>query len=245
MALSSKFLTDLLAYVPADQRASVEAALEAAPEAVKFAEDGAKRQSDYSRAMDKIRADEQKINDFHAQQQAWYDENKRYLEAGRQALEAGDVPTTPTTPQLPADVLRKDDVERMLAQREQGAVAFIAATNSLAQRHYQQFGEILDVEALVADPDAFKLGLKGTYEKRYREQLDAHQKAAVDKTIEERVQARLAEERKGFAQRPPYPIAGGDVSPLDALGTSQPDPTQYSVESAADEYLRLAAGRAH
>jgi hypothetical protein len=245
MALSSKFLNDLLAHVPAEHRAAVEAGLEAAPEAVTYADNAAKRQSDYSRAMDKIRADEQKITDFHAQQQAWYEENKRYLDAGRQALEAGDDQGRSTQPQLPADVLRKDDVEKMLSQREQGAVAFIAAANVLAQRHYQQFGEILDIPALVADPDAQRIGLQGVYEKHHAEQIQTHRQAAFDKTVEEKVQARLVEERKQFTSRPPYPVSGLEVSPLDSLGSTQPDPTQYSVESAADEYLRLAAARSH
>lgn len=243
MALSSKFLQDLLTHVPADQRAAVEAALEASPDAVKFADDGAKRQSEFSRAMDQVRAQEQKIKDIHAEQTAWYDANLPLLEAGKKALEgAGSNPSTQPV-DLPADLVRAADVEKMVNERERGAVNFITATNMLTLKHYEQFKEILDVSALVNDPDAAKLGLDGVYRKHYGDKLAEVAKTAEDARIEARVQERLAEERKTQHIRPPYPVTGADSSPLDALNGQSPDPTQFSADAAADEYLRLVAGR--
>lgn len=244
MALSSKFLAELLSHIPADQRAGVEAAFEASPQAQTFADQAAKRQSEFSREMDQVRAHQQRIEAIAAEQQAWYDINKPLLELGKQAqASAGADPDAGVPAQLPADIVRMADVEKLLTQREQGAAAFIAASSTLAQRHYQQFGEPLDLAQLLADPDAGKLGLDGVYRKVHAEKIQAQQTAAFEKTVQERVEAKLTEERAKFIHRPPYPLAGTETSPLDALAkpADQRDPTQFSVEAAADEYMRLAA----
>lgn len=249
MALRVQFLKDLLAHVPEDQRSTVEAALDR-DEVQNLAANRIQAQSDLSRAMDKIRDDrtaleaaQTKVNEIAVQQKEWYDANLPVLEAGRKALN-GEMVTPPASkPEVPADVARVSDIEKIVNQREAGAVAFIAATTQLGLEHYAKFGTVLDVNQLVSDPEIGKLGLRGAYEKIHGDALRAVATEAETKRIDEIVNARLAEERKQFANRPPYPVAGSEVSPLDVLQNQNRDPNQFSAEAAADEYLVLASKR--
>lgn len=254
MALRSAFLNDLLSRIPEDQRAGVEAAL--APDEIQnFADQGASRQQDYSRKMDDIRLKAQQIETERAainqraqDQREWYEANLPILEAGRQAVAGGVVtpPVTPPTPPavtLPADLMRKAEVEALVNNREAGAVAFFAAVNHLSLQHYQRFGEVLDIAALTSDPDAGKLGINAVYQKQHAEKIAAAAATAEDKRINDIVATRLAEERRKSGDRPPYPVAGSEVSPLDVLSQAPGDPTRFSVDAAADEYARLVAAR--
>lgn len=260
MGVSSQFLQDLLAKLPEADRGSVEAVFSKAEaaEAVKFADTGAKRQSDYSRHLDALRTQQEELNaktarveDTYAQQTAWWEANKPLVEAGKKALGGDGNPnpnpaTAPAKVELPPDVLRKDDVLKLINEREAGAVAFIAATNELTMRHYQEFGERLNVNELLADPNVAKVGLAGVYQQKYQDRYAAKAATAEEARINKLVEERVATERKQFASRMPYPVAanGADASPLDSLAaTEKPDASQFTAEAAADEYLQLAAAK--
>lgn len=255
MALRSAFLNDLLSRVPAEHRPGVEAAL-AADEVQDFADHGARRQQDYSRAMDTVRTQTQQLETERAavnaraqEQLEWFNANTAVLEAGRRVLDGGTPnpnpnPTPVPVPQVPADVLRRADVESLINQREQGAVAFFSVLNQLSLEHYKRFGEVLDTNALTNDPDAGKIGIAQVYQKQHAEKIAAAATAAEDTRINGIVQTRLAEERRKFGSQPPYPVAGSEVSPLDVLTQPAGDASRFSTEAAADEYARLVSLRA-
>ena len=66
---------------------------------------------------------------------------------------------------------------------------------------------------------------------------DAKQAAEIKRQVDEGVAAGLRAARSA----PPYPLAGQQGSPLDVLTQQKPDPSQYSVQAAADEYEALVA----
>lgn len=254
MALSSKFLTDLVSKLPEASRGSVIAAFETAEaaDAVKFAEDGAKRQSDYSRHMDEVAQEKARLEQHARQLNDWYATAKPLLDLGTQAHAAGwkpgqadpdpDPTPSPTKVELPPDLVRKADVETLLNEREQGAAAFFSRLNIMSQRHLQQFGEILDTDALLADPRLGKngVGLEQLYTLKFGERLQAKAKEAEDQRINAEVDKRVKEQLRAAGSRPPYPVGSVDPSPLDAL-TKKPDSSEFSPAAMADEYADLVS----
>lgn len=256
MPITSQFAQEFLAKLPEADRGAALAILEKAEaaEAVQFLDTGAKRQSDYSRHLDTLRAQTQdlerrdaEVRQIHEAQTAWWNENRQFVEAGRAALGRPTPQPTPAPAEanLPADVLRKDEVERLFNERDQMNLGVLAATNQLVARHHAMFGEILDTAELLGDPRSRQIGLVKAYEEKYAERITAKHTADETARINQLVETRLAEERRNLASRPPYPVGGAaDLSPLDALtGSQRPDPTQFSAEAAADEYAQLAAKR--
>jgi hypothetical protein len=248
MPLNSAFLTDLLSRIPAESRAAVQAALEdpGAADAVTFANNAAMRHSEYSRLH-------AQVQQTHREQTEWYEANKPALEAGRAVLEGRTPPAEPiATPaakpfELPPDLVRKDDVLKLINEREQGAVNYFALVNTLSLNHLQQFGKVLDTAALQAYAIQHQQDLPTAYNAMFAEDLAAKAKAAEDARVESLVNERLTAERaKQIAN--PYPVAGTrEAQPLDVLAkpVADRDLSQFSVEAAAAEYSQLAAQRPH
>lgn len=258
MPLSSAFLKDVLDRIPEADRGTVLAVLEKpeAADAIKYIEDGAKRQSEFSRSMDEGRralaAKEQELQDAAAaiqatadRQTAWYEANKAALDAGWKALKdggTGDPAAAPAAPTnaLPPDVLRRADAEKIITEREQGAARYMHAVIPLALKHFQEFGEVLDFEALVANPRIREVGLLGVYDAQVADRRRAAAAKAEEARVEARVQERLAAERKrGIVA--PYPVSPMDVSPLDALRPADAKPGL--VDDATDLYQQLVQDR--
>ena len=259
--ISREFLDSLLATVPEDKRAAVEEGL--ADEGThQFLADGALRQADYSRGMDTLKDEREalavkatelegmrgSVNAKYQEQTAWWEANQPLIEAGKRAMAVanGDDPAKATKPAAadpPEGMVRKEEVEQMLTEREGGAAEFFVVLNDLSMRHFQEFGERLDAGALLHDPKIKEVGIEALYRDTFKDRYAEKAKKAEDDRIEKRVEDRLAEERKTVASRPLYPVAPGDGSPLDALTTKDPDPSQFSAEAAADEYLGAVAKR--
>ena len=223
------FLSELLAYVPEEKRADVQAALETNEQALEFAGAATLRQADYSRNLDANNAYKRTLDE-------WWEENKaRLAEYERLQAAGGGTPAPTPSPspiQTPAPGLTKEAVEEMLVERERAAIAAIVHTNELASKHLKTFNETLDIQALMKDPEIGKIGLLGVYDKTYKPRYDALAKQADDARVNALVQEKLAEERKRF-QSLPYPVSGSEPSTLDAL-LHPPDPAKSGAQAGVD-----------
>jgi hypothetical protein len=225
-----------------------------AQEAIKFAGEAALMRSDYSRNQDqvaqeaaRVATDKARVEKWHSDLAAWHQANKDRLALGEEAAKAGWTPDTPNpnplqTPKpadLPADLVRSADLDA----REQTAVDYIEASADLRFKHFQTFGEILNVRELIKDPRVRELGIQGVYDARYKDRLDAKAKDSRDAEWAKREAEIRADERKKIGNRPLTPV-GGDLSPLDALESPDKKPGTASVEDMAAEYERLVSAKA-
>jgi len=244
--LLAQYIAGVLAAVPEADRGKVEARL------IEL-EEGGLRQADYSKLSAEAQKAKQQFDALYAQNMDWFETRKAdlaELDTLRQKVAAGDrtpTPTpTPTPTTVPADAITKKQLEDHLASMERGAVGFIAESNVLALKHYKDFGEVLNITELLADPRVQQIGLQGVYQAKFAEQIktkaDAAQAArdeALRKEGADKARAELA------ASRHPYPVVGNEPSSLDALEAAQAGqkPTVKSLDDIAAEYSRLSASR--
>lgn len=242
MPVKDAFLASVLAHVPETDRAKADQALTAL-------EEGGLRQADYSRLAAEAKAEKEKFDGLYTKNVEWLEANKAAL-AEREALAAKlaelEAAPPPTKVDLPKDLITQKALTEVLNTMERGAVGFIAEANALTMQHYQQFGEILDMKALLADTRVNQIGIQGVYQDRFKEQIKAKVDAAQatrDEALrvegETRARAALA------ASHHPYPVVGNEPSALDAIEAARAGkaPTVTTVEQMADEFARLSAAR--
>lgn len=209
------FIEQALARIPEDRRAAAAAAAATllADEAFVggIGEVGLNR-ADYSREMNRLK-------DIETQQTEWYTANQAVLEKARKA---GITPTSSEPALDPDDPSRKpvagvtlDDVTKLMDQREAGVVPFVGAVATLAIKHYQTFGEVLDTDAILRDATKRNVPLDAAYQTAHGERLKTKAAEAENARIDAIVATRLTEARRNERSRPPDTVAGG--SPLDAL----------------------------
>jgi len=240
-----QYIAGVLAAVPEAERGKVEARL------IEL-EEGGLRQADYSKLSAEAQKAKQQFDALYAQNMDWFETRKAdlaELDTLRQKVAAGDPnphPPNPTPTTIPADAITKKQLEDHLATMERGAVGFIAESNVLALKHYKDFGEVLNITELLADPRVQQIGLQGVYQAKFAEQIktkaDAAQAArdeALRKEGADKARAELA------ASRHPYPVVGNEPSSLDALEAAQAGqkPTVKSLDDIAAEYSRLSTSR--
>lgn len=235
--VGKQFLAEVLQHVPEAQREQVAAGF--TPQALEALGQGAARQSDYSRAQDQLAAEKARIDALAKEQANWWEAARPLAELGKAAQDAGWQPGAPPTgapATLPADVVRKADIE----QRERAAVGYFNFITTLGQKHFAEFGEPLDLEALANEATQKGQPLQATYDAKFAERRAAKATEAQNALIETKVQERLAEARKqGLAN--PYPVSPGMAgSPLDAL---TPAPGTADVSDLVDEYNQLVSAR--
>lgn len=238
------FMAGVLAKVPEGQRAAVQAAIEASPEALALIGDGVIRQEDYSRNMNDLAAAKKKNEDYYVELSTWHTGVKTELETLRAAKPAPVAdPNKPAPDGNKADIT-KADVDAMLDTFGRDAAGFVAATNTLSMAHFQKFGEVLDLRPLLEDKRIKELGLNGVYNEVYKEQLAAKAAAATAaETARLRAEIETNVRRELANQQIPGAISPQTgASPLDAIGKA-PDPAINIVDAAATEYNRLAAAR--
>jgi len=241
LAAGKSVLDQMFGKLPEADRAALAPVFQKpeAQEALKTLGESALMRSDYSRHMDAVAQD-------HAKLTKWYEEQKANLELGVKAREKGwnpDAPATdPLAPAIPADVMRRADVDKLITARETEALAFIGHSNRLAFDHFQKFGEPLDIPALAADPRANEIGLMGVYQARFGDRLAAKAKEAEDARIGKLVEERMVEERRKLVNRPPDSMGSPSLgSPLDALEATAAGKPGL-VSEATDMYQTLVAG---
>lgn len=254
------FLAGVLAKIPEDQRAQVEAALTASEEALTVIGAGALAQSDINRRYQEITEKTREIETLQAQVQADYDRNTEWWTANQaklaelDRLKAGNPNPNPNPPPPaldPAKYVDRETFEKTMRAEQMSAANAVALMATLAIRHSHDFNEVLDTRELLQDPklgsqrpDGGIYGLEDAYRTKFGEKLTAKAQAAEDARIKQRVDAEVAERMKGLPQTP-FPIKGTGTSPLDVIGTT-PDPKDAQVplaERAAQEYARLQESR--
>ncbi len=257
---TTKFLAEVLAKLPTEKRASVEALL-TDPEAeagLDLIGDGVLRQADYSRSMNELKQKETEADTHYANLTAWYEQKKADL-AELDVLRTKVVPTVPdpSRPALapapdPAKYVNRDEFEQTLGQTERGAVTFFNLLNQLSLRHYQTFGEILDTTTLTNDkrlPSLGPTGLQVIYQDLYKDQLAgkaAEAKAAEEAKIRQSERELVLKEQAATVH--PYPVGGHvESSALDALEAARTPggqaPVFKTVDQMAAEYTALQQGR--
>lgn len=244
--VGKSFLSDLLSKIPEDSRAAVAAAFSASDAAVETLGKGALAQSEFSRAMDAVKATEKAleaeragIQSVHSKQQEWWKTVQPVVALGEAAQAAGWTPeappaggTPPAAATLPEDVLRKADMDKLVESH----LAVVAYVNKLSASHLHEFGEVLDLSPLIAEAQSSGKGLPDVYAAKFADRFAEKRQKALDAEVESRVQTRLADERKKFGHGV-YPTGPSTGSPLDAL--APPPNAAGDVSDLVAEYERL------
>jgi len=250
-----QIIQSVLQLIPEAQRSLVEGALNEASTQAAVADllgEGVLRQSDYSRQLDEARRVKQEAEVWHRNLESWYGEQKSKLaeyDALKAAAEGGNgghVP--PAEPKLPDNLLTTDDFRKQLASRDAEWAGFLAVHNQLSFKHFQQFGEPLDVAAVMKEAQQHGVAFDQAYSRVYSEKIQAfeHQKAQQGEAeLRKKIEAEV---RQQFAAKPPYPTphASPGASPIDHLAHgAQPNgtPADFSVDRAVAEYQALVAAR--
>lgn len=231
-----EFLSGILATLPEDRRNTVQELIDSTPELATAIGEGVLRQEDYSRNMDAI-------NRRAKEQHDWWEANQPLVDLGQKARAAGFDPAKPatpglTTPALPENVLRVEDLDK----REVNYAQFAMELNVLQARHLKEFGEVMDFTELAKDPRVTQLGLKGVYEATVAPKRAERQKLATDAEVERRVKEGVDAAIKAGGH-PSFPSSKPPAgSPLDALAPVANNGAD--VSDLVDEYntIRAAMG---
>ncbi len=213
---------------------------------------GVLRREDHSRLMNETAAEKAAAAAAKTQYDTLYGQNKDWWETHQADLEELDRLKAGLKPGevKPGEVkepkyLTAEEYAKQQAEVERGAVGFIAETNALMLQHFQQFGEVLDINALLADRRIQQLGLRGVYADKHKAQLDAkiaEKSAAAEQKIRDDERAKVLAERG--SQHHPYPVRGNEPSTLDGLqAPADQRPKVATVDDMAAEYVRLGAAR--
>lgn len=226
------FLESVLSRLPEDRRA---AAAELVPELAEAIGEGVMMREDYSRHMDGIRAK-------HQEQSSWWEANREAALLGQKAKEAGFVPgqPPPAPAGTPTDFVRKDELE----QDARAMVTLTALTPTLVIQHFKEFGEALDMTALMADPRVSQIGLKAVYDQSVAQKRADAAKAATDAEVARRVEEGVQTALRS-RQNPSYPSAVPAGSPLDGLLAEiqkESGKADLSTESLVDAYETVRMG---
>lgn len=240
MPVKDAFLAGVLAHVPEAERGKAEAKL------IEL-EEGGLRQSDYSKLAADAQAEKERFEKLYEANTAWFEEKKTALaEIDPLRAKVTELEGRKPTVDLPKDVITEKSLNERLDLMERGAVGFIAEANALTMKHFQQFGEILNMQELLADKRVQTIGLQGVYADKFKDQIKAKADAAEAVRAEAlREEGRVAERTK-YANRAPYPVVGNEPSALDGIEAARAgeQPKVKSVEDMSAEYARLGGARA-
>lgn len=257
LQVGQEFLAGVLEKLPEGIRAQAQAAFSApeAQSAIEVIADGVLRQQDYSRRQDALSTQATQLNAWADQLDAWKTATEASLAARAASIGAtapaagGGTPRTPTTPTpaAPATGLAADDVRQLVGEefgrREVYIARFVSESTKLATDHLRQFGEVLDVQALIGDPQIAELGLEGVYRKQHAEKIQAaaaQRESKAREALKQELRAEVVREM-GAGATVPYPV--GDGSPLDALGQTPEQQKAYTVDAAVAYFNQLQSAR--
>jgi len=258
------FLAGVLAKLPEAVRAQVKDVFDKpdAKDAVTLLGDSVLARADYSKNMDTLKTDREKLQTQFNELNTWYANNqaalKEYptLKAEYDRLKAGDPDPNPDPDKDKSRHKDQPDIRTVaLDVINNAAPEYIAVSAFLAMKtdaHRAMFGEPLDTVALVRNPKLGKdiagqpgrvYSLEDAYMETHGERVRTKQKEAEDKRINDLVEARLKEERAKHVGQP-FPLRG-EASPsvLDVLSTKE-GPAVHTLDAAVAEYERLQGARA-
>lgn len=266
-AAGKAFLAGVLQKLPAELRGEAAKLFENA-DLQTYVGDGTLALEDFTRQSDALRTQaadldtrktqlderEDGLQNWHERLSTWYGANKTLLDSVRAGggtpnpanpnpanpNPANPANPTPANPATPAAFTEAAYNDRIRGERE-AFLGFQRDQNQITREHFAKFGEIVDLESLLAHPRIGDVGLVGVYELVHKDRLDKWKtdaaKAAEDKIRQDERQKVLAQQ----AQMPyPTPTGPGSGSPLDAI---KPSAADGLVDSAVAEYNRLQAER--
>lgn len=271
------FLAGVFEKLPEALRTQAMGVLDAAEaeEALAIAGEGYLRQDEFSRRMDEVAAQNKALATWRDDLATWKSgkeaelaEHKALIakatELGYTSIQemvddlgengaASRHPTRPAPVKLPENLVTSEALQESLLKLEQGALPVMTTLTHLGIKHFQVFGEALDLDELVTDPEVQKLGLRGVYDKLYgdrylqkaKEKATADEKAIRDAAFAEGRDAA----RKEFGQQGRMPYPTRQASSLDVIDPSVPedqrkvDPSKFTVDEAVAHYTQLEARR--
>jgi hypothetical protein len=221
------FLADVLSHVPEDRRGAVEEAL--AGDALSELEKGYRRQSDYSREMDRIRQREQELdatlteaNERVAGWQDWYNTaSQEYEDMKRQVAMTTAEDELPPQPKAG---ITKEDLAAELAARDRMAIAFADVLTDIKIEHKERFHEKLDTQKLT--DFALKRGLP--IDAAYREFIAPKEEELRSAELEKRIAAAREEGAREYATKHRLPVVSGPIEqhPLDLVQSTKTNPSE-------------------
>jgi len=257
------YLAELLALVPEDKRGSIKEVLESESEAVyDFLGNGVNRQSDYSRAMDKLREDQKVVESDASKARQVYEDNIRWKAAEQVKVQKVLEENARMRKQLaddlddddggngaglpngfdPSKFISKEDADKLMAEKlanvERDGLSVMSAMTKLGGRHIKEFGEVLDPDELIKVAQDNGVNLVQAYdihvsEIREERRQKAHEEE-LEKVRKESREATLAEVRQQGSNLP-YPIDNSEPSIIDQL---KADKSQFGVKAAVDEFYK-------
>lgn len=220
------FLADVLANVPSDRRAAVEEALSL--ESVKAqVEAGVKRQSDYSREMDSLRARREEVEstlqegtERITEWQNWYDTASKEYESMKGMV---DMRTNEEPVASVQQGLTKDELQAELAARDRMAIAYADLLTDIKMDHRDKFHERLDTSKLVEY--ALKRGVP--LDVAYRESVAPREDELRKADLEQQLKKAREEGAREFAANHRLPIVSGpqEQHPIDLAPTAKTNST--------------------
>jgi hypothetical protein len=143
--------------------------------------------------------------------------------------------------------VKKEDVEAAITTRVQQAeanvVPLVSVLNKFSFQHYKDFGEVLDVDGLIAHSRKIQIPIdRGAYESFVKEKIDA--KTAKEKEAEIAAAEKRGEERaRAAGATTPYPT-GSPTEPTTLSGLNpKKDGPQFGVAAAVADFNRAVANR--
>ena len=252
------FIAGVLAKLPEAKRAAAQALFEdpEAEAAVSLIGDGVLARTDYSKNMDTLKAKETELAEKQRELTDWYTVNKGALDEylvikpEYETLKA-DPNHRPDPNAKPVGGITEEQMLSVIEQRDRGFAAAMALVVPLANRHQMMFGEVLEVQELLANPKLGRpidgqpgrvFGLTDAYNEKHGERVTAKATEAESARIKKLVDEGVAERLKGQQQHP-FPLRDPNPSPLDALQATDRKTTDFTVDSAVEAYERLQQSR--
>lgn len=234
-----EFYSQVAQHLPDDLRAGFETFLASgdqnAQQVLATLGDGTLRQDTFSREMDQLRQTKTALEKWRDDLAQWAKDN-----GGATPTDPLTQPGTQPVASTPANALTREEALALfngeMGRREVYFAKYVADATVLATRHFQQFGEVLDINAILAHPKLGELQLEGAYKDLHKDKIAAKSAAETAKereALKQQLREELEAER-GPGQVP-YPIGDGG-SPLDHLGK---DAAQFTPEAAAAMYRQL------
>lgn len=229
------YIEKLLSHVSEDKRQAVLDAL-SDEKIYEVAGEDVLKQEDYSYQMNALQAKEQETQSYKSQLESWYATNKEALDAYMAAKDnpAGEAPKIDLSKYIDRNTFQAE-LDRRLNAFGQDALRFGTLIPHLAVKHFKEYGEVLDVDALVQHSRSTGLPIdKGGYEDYTKDKTQAKQAADIERRIKEAREAGRQEALKDA--NIPYPVGSDEPGTLDALFNGKTD-GKYGVNAAID-FLR-------
>lgn len=221
----SEFWAGVVAALPEEKRGQAQeilGAITGTPAALDIAANGVLRQSDYSRQMNELAKKEAELTQWHGALTEWKAEQDAIYAAAALKPDVQPQPQPQPKPAQPAlDPARYVDRETF-DQFSREAAGVMAVSNALSVRHLQEFGEALDLLALMKDPRLGKdgMGLKEVYEATFADRYAAKAQATKEKELAD-LRAKIESEVRAQILSTPYPVSPNQPSSLDLIEAAQ------------------------